>query len=100
MVPVGLLVVRPFRVVKVSLLANVYVIAALTSRGILICLGVDRDACVELIINVISLTGDRIGKDLIRLRDFLEVPLSLVLGFLGLIELEIRMVLLGHFVVR
>ena len=70
MVPVGLLVVRPLRVVEVSLLANVVVIAFCVR--VRIRLRVNRDACIELIVDVVSLTRYWVRQHLICLLNLLK----------------------------
>ena len=98
MIPVRLLVIGPLSVIEIRLLPHIDVIA-LSSRVILVCLRVNTDSCIQLIVYVVGLPRNRIGQYFICFLNLLEVNLSLLLLFVRLLKLKVRMVLLGHLVI-
>lgn len=103
MVPIRLLVISPFRVIKVFLLTWLVV------RPLACCILIDRlihlvpiGSIVHIVLDIVSLSRDRVAEDLIGLLNLFEHLISFFLFLLShILSLqEIRMVLLRHLVVR
>ena len=103
MIPVRLLVVGPLRVIEVAL--RLRLIVALIARRVFVDVAAAvisaRHIIVDVFLDVVSLSGDRISERLIRLLNFLEHFERFVPFFLreAVCAHEVRMVFLRHFVV-
>ena len=97
-VPLRLLVVRPFCVIEVRLSPHLEVVAL--SCGVLIGLRIYWHALINRIINIIGLARYGIRKNFVCLMDFFELSFRCFLGYVRLVELEVWVILFSHFVIR
>lgn len=96
-IPVRLLVPSPLGVVEICLCARLEIVAL--GSLILIRLRVHRTVRVQLVVNVVGLSRNRIWKHLVRFEDLLENLLTLCLLFVVQVWLKVGMILLGGLVI-